>query len=308
MESSIISININNNNRTNNNNNSINTSNNYNYYNNPNKNDQDESNLFPVENVIKSKEPSKQFTIHIAVIGKKKSGKSSLIRCYLKKSFTQEKEDTTLDIFAKKIKISGQEVNLIISELSQEKKDIELTKEILKIAHIVFICYNLEDDSEKFLEEINEGKFGFINEINKDCYIYLVGCKFDLVKNDQIEKIKIIKDGKYSLIGENIVKMFESNEKKFEGYYITSAMLNLGIFDLFHDAIKLCALPYVYQVYLKKEEKKRREMESNINNINNNNGNNSGNNYYNDNGSDHLVINDDGDFKIEPDENGCNIF
>ena len=87
--------------------------------------------------------------INIAIIGKRKCGKSALIKSFLAKSFENDNIDTTLDIFGKRILIYGQEVFVVISEVSQDKSNFQLAKEIITAAHIIFICYSLEDDFEK---------------------------------------------------------------------------------------------------------------------------------------------------------------
>lgn len=190
-----------------------------------------------------------KLTIHITIIGKKKCGKSALIKTYLKKTFNQEKQDTTLDMFAKKILVMGHEVSLVISEVSQEKVDYQLSKEIISISHIVFICFSLEDDLEKMNEEIIEESFGLIQILDKDIPIFLVGCKFDLIKEENIDNIKLISENELTLNGKNIKEYInskrESLKNNFCGYYITSSLLNLNIQELFNDAVKTVAMPIV---------------------------------------------------------------
>lgn len=190
-----------------------------------------------------------KLTINITIIGKKKCGKSALIKCYLKKSFESEKEDTTLDIFAKKILLLGHEVSLVISEVSQDKTDFQLSKKIIQISHIVFICFSLEDDIEKMNEDLIEGSIGLIQTIKKDVPIFIVGCKFDLIKEENIDTVKIINNKNLTHNGKNI-KEYINNKREilknnFCGYYITSSLLNLNIKELFDDAIKTVALPMV---------------------------------------------------------------
>ena len=192
---------------------------------------------------------SGQLTMHIAIMGKKKCGKSALIKGYLKKSFESEKQDTTLDMFAKKIKILGHEVTLVISEISQDKADFILSKEIIKVAHIVFICFSLEDDIEKLNEDFIDGSISLIQTISKDIPIFIVGCKFDLIKEENIDNVRIINNNELTFNGNNIKEYInnkrESLKNNFCGYYITSSLLNLNIQELFNDAIKTVALPIV---------------------------------------------------------------
>lgn len=221
-----------------------------------------------------------KLTINITIIGKKKCGKSALIKCYLKKSFESEKEDTTLDIFAKKILLLGHEVSLVISEVSQDKTDFQLSKKIIQMSHIVFICFSLEDDIEKMNEDLIEGSIGLIQTIKKDVPIFIVGCKFDLIKEENIDIKKIINDNELTMSGKNVQDYInnkrETLENNFCGFYITSSLLNLNIQELFNDAIKTVAIPYVKKYQKKLEEimieekmkadyNKKKKQENNIN-------------------------------------------
>jgi len=124
----------------------------------------------------------------------------------LQKSFINEKEDTTLDILGKKILVMGHEVSLVISELIQDKTDFELSKEIISIAHIVFICFSLEDDIEKMNEDLIEGSINLTGTIKEDVPIFIVGCKFDLIKEENIHSLKIISNNELTVNEKNIKK------------------------------------------------------------------------------------------------------
>lgn len=192
---------------------------------------------------------SGKLSINISIIGKKKCGKSALIQCYLKKCFESEKQDTTLDIFGKKILVLGHEVSLVISEISQDKADYQLSKEIISISHIVFICYSLEDDTGKMNEEIIEGSIALIQTLPHDIPIFIVGCKFDLIKEESIDSIKIINNNVLTPNGKNIMEYINNEKESFKnnfcGYYITSSLLNLNVQELFNDAIRTVAMPYI---------------------------------------------------------------
>ena len=88
---------------------------------------------------VKSLRFSDKMRMNITVIGKRKCGKSALIKSYLQKSFENDNKDTTLDIFGKKILIIGNEVSLVISEVSQDKSNFQLAKEIISASNIIFI-------------------------------------------------------------------------------------------------------------------------------------------------------------------------
>jgi hypothetical protein len=185
-----------------------------------------------------------------------------------------------LDIFGKRILIYGQEVFVVISEVSQDKSNFQLAKEIITAAHIIFICYSLEDDFEKRNEDIIEGSIGLIEKINKNIPIFMVGCKFDLIKEENIDIKKIINDNELTMSGKNVQDYInnkrETLENNFCGFYITSSLLNLNIQELFNDAIKTVAIPYVKKYQKKLEEimieekmkadyNKKKKQENNIN-------------------------------------------
>ena len=228
---------------------------------NPNPNsDEEQENNFENINLIKLKKSKTmkfldKLRLNIAIIGKRKCGKSALIKSYLEKSFENFNKDTTLDIFGKKILIYGHEVNLVISEVSQDKSNFQLAKEILGASHIVFICYSLEDDFQKMNEDVIEGSLSLIETLGKKIPIFIVGCKFDLIKEENIDTKKIINDDELTLSGKNVHDYInnrrENLENNFCGFYITSSLLNLNIQELFNDAIRTVAMPYV-KIYEKK--------------------------------------------------------
>ena len=238
---------------------------------------------------------SDRLSINITVIGKKKCGKSALIKSYLKKSFESEKQDTTLDIFGKKILVLGHEVSLTISEVSQDKADFQLSKEIISVSHIVFICYSLEDDFEKMNEEIIEGSIPLIQTLKSEIPIFIVGCKFDLIKEENIDNIKLINN--YVLtpngkkIREYINNKIDSLKNNFCGYYITSSLLNLNIQELFNNAIKTVAMPIIIQYLNEPKDNNLEMLEQKI--VKKKKGEN---------------IDDKHKKMIQVDENGCSIF
>ena len=233
--------------------------------------------------------------ISITIIGKRKCGKSALIKSYLQKSFENDNKDTTLDIYGKKILIFGHEVSLVISEVSQDKSNFQLAKEIICASHIIFVCYSLEDDKN---EDLIEGSTSLIEAVDKKIPIFTVGCKFDLIKEENIEKKKIISDDDLTPSGKNVQEyinnMRENLGNNFCGFYITSSLLNLNIQELFNDAIKTVAIPYV-KIYQKKIDDLEMEIESQK--IENN--------------KKKKVINDYSEEKkidVKIEENGCIIF
>ena len=275
-------------------------------------NNTENNNNFDNKNLISLKKSqtlkfSDKLRINITIIGKRKCGKSALIKSYLDKSFENLNKDTTLDIFGKKILIYNHEVNLVISEVSQDKSNFQLAKEVIGASHIVFICYSLEDDFQKMNEDVIEGSISLIETIDKRIPIFIVGCKFDLIKEENIETKKIINEDELTLSGKNVHDYInnrrENLENNFCGFYITSSLLNLNIQELFNDAIRTVAIPYVKKfqklldnfianITVPKNETggKKRKQDSNGNNNNN------------------INQNEERKLEVNVEDNGCFIF
>ena len=259
-------------------------------------NDNINNNLTDMNNNT-SNNSANRLRLNITIIGKRKCGKSALIKSYLTKSFDKDNKDTTLDIFGKKILISGKEVSLVISEVSQDNSNFQLAKEILGPSHIVFICYSLEDDFQKLNEDVIEGSINLIETIDKNIPIFIVGCKFDLIKEEYIDVKKILNENDLTPSGKNVQDYINNRRENFGnnfcGFYITSSLLNLNIQELFNDAIKTVAIPYIKK-YQKKLEMLK--MENEIQNDENNKRKKSVEN----------IIEPNMDIQVE--DNGCLIF
>ena len=221
----------------------------------------------------KSLKFSDRLRLNITIIGKRKCGKSALIKSYLTKSFDNDNKDTTLDIFGKKILILGQEVSLVISEVSQDNSNFQLAKEIISPSHIIFICYSLEDDFQKLNEDVIEGSINLIETIDKNIPIFIVGCKFDLIKEENIDIKKILNEDELTPSGKNVQDYINNRRENFGnnfcGFYITSSLLNLNIQELFNDAIKTVAIPYIKKYQKKLEEVPTENIIQNEDNNNN---------------------------------------
>ena len=275
-------------------------------------NNTENNNNFDNKNLISLKKSqtlkfSDRLRINITIIGKRKCGKSALIKSYLDKSFENLNKDTTLDIFGKKILIYNHEVNLVISEVSQDKSNFQLAKEVIGASHIVFICYSLEDDFQKMNEDVIEGSISLIETIDKRIPIFIVGCKFDLIKEENIETKKIINEDELTLSGKNVHDYInnrrENLENNFCGFYITSSLLNLNIQELFNDAIRTVAIPYVKKfqkllddfianITVPKNETGGKKRKQDSNGSNNNN----------------INQNEERKLEVNVEDNGCFIF
>ena len=231
------------------------------------------NNNFNNLNTKKSLKFSDRLRLNITIIGKRKCGKSALIKSYLTKSFDNDNKDTTLDIFGKKILILGQEVSLVISEVSQDNSNFQLAKEIISPSHIIFICYSLEDDFQKLNEDVIEGSINLIETIDKNIPIFIVGCKFDLIKEENIDIKKILNEDELTPSGKNVQDYINNRRENFGnnfcGFYITSSLLNLNIQELFNDAIKTVAIPYIKKYQKKLEEVPTENIIQNEDNNNN---------------------------------------
>ena len=204
--------------------------------------------------------------IRIAIFGEQKCGKTALIKCYLDKDFSFEKQDTILNIYAKKIKVSGYPVTLVLCEVSEDISDLSLLTQITAEAHIIFLCYSLEDDVGHFNEVMIEESLANLMKVNENTPIFIVGCKFDLLQEESIELVKVYeKEGALTNFG-NQIKEYMRNKKKTPkrkmviGYYITSALLNINIDKLFLDAIRTVAFPYV--LIKKENDSKNKDKKS----------------------------------------------
>ena len=250
---------------------------------------------------------SDKLRINITIIGKRKCGKSALIKSYLDKSFENLNKDTTLDIFGKKILIYNHEVNLVISEVSQDKSNFQLAKEVIGASHIVFICYSLEDDFQKMNEDVIEGSISLIETIDKRIPIFIVGCKFDLIKEENIETKKIINEDELTLSGKNVHDYInnrrENLENNFCGFYITSSLLNLNIQELFNDAIRTVAIPYV-----KKFQKLLDDFVANITVPKNETGGKKRKQDSNGSNNNNINQNEERKLEVNVEDNGCFIF
>lgn len=125
-------------------------------------------------------------TINIVILGDHKSGKSSLIDCYLNQTFDSNSyTEHLIRIKSKEFSIGGINFDICFLELSGNLlRDTELILEYINCAHCFLICHSLdkpfqEQKIEKWIE-LTENK----------AEVYLVGCKLDLKLFDQLANPK----------------------------------------------------------------------------------------------------------------------
>lgn len=207
-------------------------------------------------NININKQPKKKITgleMRIAIIGERKCGKTAFINCYLKKEFSLDKQDTILNMHAKKITISNHAVTLIIYEISEDPSDRTIFTKAIKDVHAVLICYSLEDSSTYFNSTmLNESLDALNNEIDKRVPLFMVGCKYDLVHEKVVNELNIYDDlhqQTFTDIGKQIKEYIETKRNELQlnisGYYVTSALFNINIDKVFNDTIKTIAMPYI---------------------------------------------------------------
>ena len=190
--------------------------------------------------------------IRLAIMGERKCGKTALINCFLKKEFSLDKQDTILNIYAKKITISQYPVTLILYEISEDPSDRALLTKVMKDVHAVLICYSLEDSSTYFNSTMLNESLEILTELDKSIPLFLVGCKYDLVQEKVVNELNIydnINEGTFTEIGKQIKEYIDNKRNELQlninGYYVTSALFNINVDKVFNDAIKTIAMPYV---------------------------------------------------------------
>ena len=122
-------------------------------------------------------------------------------------------------------------------------------------------------------EDVIEGSINLIETIDKNIPIFIVGCKFDLIKEENIDIKKILNEDELTPSGKNVQDYINNRRENFGnnfcGFYITSSLLNLNIQELFNDAIKTVAIPYIKKYQKKLEEVPTENIIQNEDNNNN---------------------------------------
>jgi small GTP-binding protein len=181
------------------------------------------------------------YVINIAILGDPKSGKTSLIECFLKENIEEKNKETVLNIYQSKITEKDFNLDLNYFDISgYYDRDKDLIVDYIKHANIIILCHSFEN-------EFNEEKICFwLEQIQKKAesgrnYIYLVGCKYDIkVMLDYQKGVNtttiMFPNGNLASFGERI-KIFINNNMIRE-YFIVSSLLNFNVKEMFHSAIK----------------------------------------------------------------------
>ena len=165
------------------------------------------------------------FVFKITVIGNGAVGKTSLIKKYTQGSFQKEYIKTLGAQFSKyDEKIEGNNCKLFFWDIAGQEEFNFMRPTFYKGSKAAIIVFSQEDveHGKESIESIGE----WHNDIKKYCGelpIVLFGNKIDLVKDKNANDVEI----------EKIVK-----DRKFLGYYKTSALSGEGVYEAFQVIIK----------------------------------------------------------------------
>lgn len=192
---------------------------------------------------------SSNAVVNIVILGDPKSGKTSLIECFLNNKIEDKNTDTILNIYQTKFYAKNYNFTINFFEISgYYERDKDLVIDYIKYSNIILLCHSFEQD-------FSEENFTFwLEQIEKKAelgrgYVYLIGCKYDLkVMMDYQKGVNIttlmFQNGNLASFGER-VKTFINNNLIKE-YFLVSSLLNFNIKEMFHSVIK----DYIYDNYL----------------------------------------------------------
>ena len=167
-------------------------------------------------------EERKDFVFKITVIGNGGVGKTSLIRKYTKGSFQKEYIKTLGAQFSKyDEKIAGNAVKLFFWDIAGQEQFSFMRPTFYKGSKAAIIVFSYKLGEEKSFEDVRE----WHEDIKKYCGnipIVLFGNKIDLVDLENLD------DDKASQL---------VDERKFLGYYKTSAKTGNGVYEAFQAII-----------------------------------------------------------------------
>jgi hypothetical protein len=118
----------------------------------------------------------------------------------------------------------------------------------IKIADIFLICHSFDRD---FNEEKIRHWVETIEKFSHNRNIYLIGCKYDIkVMNDYLAGQRItsltFQNDNLTSFGERIKTFINNPEIKIKAYYITSALLNFNVKEMFNSILK----DYIYNLFM----------------------------------------------------------
>jgi Ras-related protein Rab-23 len=164
----------------------------------------------------------KDFVFKITVIGDGGVGKTSLIKKYTKGSFRKEYIKTLGAQFSQyDEKVEDSAVKLFFWDIAGQREFSFMRPTFYKGSKAAIIVFSHAKDELESFDHITE----WHDDIKRYCGnipIILFGNKIDLIEEEQIEESKI----------EELVK-----DRKFLGYYKTSAKTGTGVYEAFRTII-----------------------------------------------------------------------
>jgi len=159
--------------------------------------------------------------LKIVLLGRSGVGKSCVIERFIYGSFQSNSQATIGSAyFSKRESVNGTAVQLGIWDTAGAERFESMTKIYYRGAGAAIVCYDLTD-AESF------GRANFwMNELKqnvRDCAVYLVGCKADLINSGEKPRAILAEDVKRFAATVGVKAVWE-----------TSAKSGAGIEDLFH--------------------------------------------------------------------------
>jgi small GTP-binding protein len=179
--------------------------------------------------------------INIAIVGDAKTGKTALLECFLKESFSDKSTETVLNITKCKFSIKHFNFDLNFFDIGgYMERDKDLVKDYIKNANIILLCHSFE---QEFNEENIKVWLDFIEANNSTPCVYLIGCKYDLkVMQDFQKGAKITSlmfyNGNLTSFGERIKTFINNPQNNIKSYHIASSLLNFNVQEMFNTIIK----------------------------------------------------------------------
>lgn len=187
--------------------------------------------------------PSEPVIIYICVLGEPKSGKTTLIDCFLTETFSDKNYETIINVTKAKINIKNLNLELHLFDLGgYMDRDREILIDYIKSSNIILLCHSFETD---FNEENIKNWLDFIEQksASSNKSIYLVGCKYDLKimldyqKGSKITSLMFANDNLTSF-GERIKTFINNPHNNLKGYYMASSLLNFNVREMFQNVVK----------------------------------------------------------------------
>jgi Ras-related protein Rab-23 len=171
---------------------------------------------------MKKNEERKDFVFKITLIGDGGVGKTSLIKKYTKGSFRKEYIKTLGAQFSQyDEKVEDSAVKLFFWDIAGQREFSFMRPTFYKGSKAAIIVFSHADGEEESVDHISE----WHDDIKKYCGdipIVLFGNKIDLIEGKDLENSRIEKI---------------ANDRKFLGYYKTSAKTGSGVYEAFRAII-----------------------------------------------------------------------